>query len=188
MDVNGVVSCVDKNLTQCTISTNEYPFRCLQCEQDYYPNKNGLCERAMPISNCLVSDSNQTCARCSQGYVRSANKTSCDPLDFARPFDNSCSFLEIKTNPFCIQCKPGFFFSDLECVSCQNATTNKGCLQCDSSSLLACLICQPGFYQNSTGFCIQTELNDSSSAIGSQENCIGVFLSPLFIVMIIVLS
>lgn len=40
----GITNCVAKNIDNCLISTNVYPFSCSVCNTGYYPNKAGICE------------------------------------------------------------------------------------------------------------------------------------------------
>lgn len=156
---DGVTSCVDKNVPDCSISTSEYPFKCMLCNSGYYLTKGGNCRLSDLIPRCLIYYTKTTCAVCEQGSVLALDKKSCETTIHSSEIDPNCADSQLLESPMCVVCEPGYIMSGNECVKCKIQTLEKGCLWCDPNDQNTCLICRPEFYQNEQGECIvQTAL------------------------------
>jgi hypothetical protein len=158
--VGGNINCVSNILPNCANSTKEFPFRCLQCTGNYYPNDSGSCVQTLStIRNCIVYSSGSICAVCSKNSVLSPDGTICNSTFFASEVDPNCEENYYSTNPSCETCSFGYYFSSGVCIPCTSNSVSSGCYSCDPSNNTICLICSPGFYQNENMTCLRNKNN-----------------------------
>jgi hypothetical protein len=171
--VGANVNCVTTALSNCVNATTVFPFTCLQCSANYYPNSAGVCTLVPTmIANCLVYASATTCLVCSQNSVLGIDGTICNSTFYTRMVDPNCVQNFLVSTPQCSYCDFGFYFSNGACTACTSNTLASGCLACNPYNNSICLLCAPGFYQVANGTCIKgatsnqisnTSLNNSTS-------------------------
>ena len=160
-DTNGVISCVDKNVPNCDLSTNEFPFKCTQCKKGFYLGIDGNCAAAVVIQRCLVYDTVSTCTQCEPLSILAVDRKTCEDTKFVAFNDINCLDSQLLGTPLCSKCTPGSIFVNNACTACINNTYSSGCFTCDPANQANCLACRPGYSQNANGVC---------SALVSQRN------------------
>jgi hypothetical protein len=153
-DTNGVTSCVDKNVANCDISTNEFPFRCTVCKKDFFIGIDGTCSATTAINKCLFYDTSSTCTQCKQGYVLAVDRKSCTDTLYSAYNDVNCLDSQLLGTPVCSKCSTGSVFVNNACTSCINKTYADGCFTCDPANQATCFVCRPGYFQNQIGNCL----------------------------------
>ena len=162
-DTNGVTSCVDKNVPNCELSTNDFPFKCTQCKKGFYIGPDGECTAATTINNCLVYDSATTCTQCERLSLLAVDRKTCDDTKFAPFNDPNCLDSQILATPICSKCSPGSIFVNSACTACSNNTYENGCFSCDPTNQTNCFACKPGFYQSPDGNCLGSGLANTNT-------------------------
>ena len=183
---NGATSCVDKNVANCEISTNEFPFKCIQCKKDFYPVADGSCQVATAIDKCLIYDTANSCTLCDKAAVLSPDRKSCNATFFAGSVDLNCDSTYQLSTPICSTCNPGQIFANGTCTSCLEKTFVTGCFSCNPNNQSECFACKPGFYQTLYGACITTAPQEianntnSSTMIFSFLGLLSVLIGLIF--------
>ncbi len=99
---------------KCEISEDFFPFNCLVCEKDYYPD-NGECKEVLTdnlIKDCLINDSAETCSKCTPETVLSKDKKECyNKPDIISEIDPNCQISKI-VSPYCNVCNKGFIMGE----------------------------------------------------------------------------
>lgn len=154
--VNQITNCVFASASNCAIPTTVYPFSCLTCVTNYYPDYLGNCQLVgLIIQNCLYYDTNLTCRVCVSNTVLSVSKTACIQNTYSAYIDGNCLQSVLTGFPICAMCTFGSFFKNGTCSQCNATLLSNGCMSCDPNGENVCLICLPGYYQTSNMSCNQ---------------------------------
>ena len=165
-------SAVTTSTTSCVAATNkpncatidyQSPNNCTSCNVGYYLN-NGACTQATNIANCASYASATTCAQCTGSYALSVDKTTCVTNANVTAYeDANCNNNQLVSSPVCSRCGAGKYFVN---GACTGSCTQTGCLACGESSNSVCVICNTGYYQDSTGKCnpVSSDAQGGSSA------------------------
>jgi len=164
-DTNGVTSCVDKNVANCDISTNEFPFKCTVCKKGFFIGTDGTCSAATAINKCLLYDTSSTCTKCEQGSVLAVDRKSCQDTIYSAFNDANCLDSQLLGTPACSKCSPGSIFVNNACTACSNNTYTDGCFTCDPANQASCFVCRPGYYQNQVGKCLAISGNGTVTPV-----------------------
>ena len=155
----GLVSCTKIVIPNCEISNpivnKEGNFECKECYISFYINSEKTCT-AVPalISFCTIYDGPDECYFCLEGYVLSKDKRSCTKELAVTAFaDGNCENSNELVNPVCNTCKEGYYFLNINCVSCDEVLGD-GCLICDLKAKAECLLCKSGYYMDDKQNCI----------------------------------
>ena len=128
---------------ECHYDNNSQPI-CDKCEEGYYPDSNGICQRCYQTSisggYCYVCSVNQTeydrCS-CYSGYAKIGHsKCQSCPSGCAE-----CSYDKKTGDTKCLRCKTGYVLnSDNNCIDC-----GENCKYCqlDKNNNTICLSCYP---------------------------------------------
>lgn len=177
-DTNGITNCVDKNVANCDISTNEFPFKCTTCKKGFFLATDGTCAAATAINKCLLYDTATTCILCEALSVLAVDRKSCVETAFSAYNDANCVDSQVLGTPACSKCTPGSVFVNNVCTSCSNNTYTDGCFSCDPANQATCFSCRPGYYQTQAGKCvaISTIINNNGTTSSAMINTLfGLF-------------
>lgn len=157
------------NCLYCSSGTN-----CTTCNNTYYP-VNGLCKDCHESCEYCHDDTN-ACDECREKFYFNQDKrcvscpTHCNKCnstycficekDFysvdgvCTPCADVCSHCDGPTVDDCIECDPGFYFSESfsACYKCDDS-----CATCQSSG--SCTTCATGYYPGQYGGCYKCEMN-----------------------------
>ncbi len=179
--VTGVTSCVDKNVANCDISTNVFPFTCITCKKGFFLGTDGACAAATPIAKCLAYDSANTCTKCEPASVLTVDRKACNDTSFGAFLDANCDETQQLATPACSRCNPGSFFANNACSSCTNNTFANGCFSCDPNNQTACFACRPGYYQTQNGNCLSVNPAPVTNNTGSSASIVKLFSIVAFL-------
>lgn len=177
---NGVTNCVSANVPNCAvIDTSGTTPTCITCNAPYYADSAGVCQQApSPIANCQVYASNITCAVCSSGSVLNALATQCVINGFPTAVDPNCAQSAISATPLCAVCAFGYYFVNGTCQACSVASLSSGCWSCDPNNASTCLLCATGYYQTSTGSCVEIPVPQTNTTTNTTTTD-SVMLAPV---------
>lgn len=155
-DENGVRNCIKKEIPNCKLSADFFPFRCLICETGYYPNNDSCEEIEAIIEGCNVYDTRNTCSECNPGSVLTADGSSCitDSM-IIKLVDPNCFVSFLSQSNRCVKCQKGFLLNNNNnCIECSNNKLSSGCYVCNPYNQDKCMLCAQGFHQNKEGLCV----------------------------------
>ena len=105
---SSIRSCVQKNIVNCEISEEHYPFKCLRCDKDFYSDDAGVCQEVSTsdlINKCQTYADKDTCSECQEGTVLSFDGKMChNGTLYVLEMDQNCLINEI-IEPACNVCK-----------------------------------------------------------------------------------
>ena len=178
-----ITNCVPVEIQNCIKHSEEFPFRCLVCEKEFYPNNKGGCNRVNSrIGNCLYYESNIHCIQCLKGFVLSKDKRSCESR-YSKYLDPNCNSYKQLNNPICAQCNYGYYFKDGHCLSCTNNSIGNGCFTCNPYNENECLMCRSYFYMNNEGKCISSLTANDGGDLPNKSivfNALWIFLACVY--------
>lgn len=153
-----LLNCVQKNISNCSVSEDMEPFNCLVCSGDNYP-LNGVCTSvATKIENCIQYDSAGNCAVCSNRTALSLDKRGCDNSpDTVAQVDPNCVNSTLLDAPVCNTCQHGYYFKFGLCQPCDADIMENGCYNCDPYRPNKCLMCSSGYYMSAEGDCVNLD-------------------------------
>lgn len=151
---SGIKNCVEKNITKCIVSENFFPFICLTCAKDFFPEKGKCIEVLQTIKDCQIYQDGSKCLSCIEGTTLSADQKEClEDLTILALLDNQCKESKIG-DPQCMTCKKGYVMDEEgKCVACTNSKFENGCYNCNPTDQTLCIICAPGYYQTKDSEC-----------------------------------
>lgn len=139
------LNCVAKNKTNCLVSEDWAPFKCVQCENNFYVDttSEANCQAVKTlIEHCQEYESETICKKCAPGTALTADRTACLlNVQITSILDPNCSDSKITEKPNCQTCKWGHVFTYGLCMPCKQNTLNDGCLNCDPEDQTRCLLC-----------------------------------------------
>ena len=155
-DEDGIRNCVEKQVSKCVSSEEFFPFKCLVCAKEYFPNDGSCFEVATVIEFCNVYDSGNTCTTCQEGKTLTSDKQFCIDDDFVKTkVDFNCQYSFISAQSNCNKCEKGFIMTaDGVCEACTQSTLEDGCYVCNPHDQSKCVLCSPGFYQTKDFVCL----------------------------------
>ena len=167
---SGIKNCVEKNITKCVISENFYPFVCLTCAKDFYPDKGKCVEVLQTIKDCQIYIDGFKCLSCMEGTTLSSDKKEClEDLNILALLDPQCKESKIGV-PKCMTCKKGYIMDkEGNCVVCTQSKIEDGCYNCDPTNQNICIICAPGFYQTKESECKKSSDIQTGGEDGDKE-------------------
>ena len=132
-----------------TIEDSRY---CSRCYSGYYwDSKTNKCASVTsPVANCILHDSDKTCAECKPGYLLNTQSKLC--LKNIGDSLSNCSVGKTFTaeSSSCATCRPGYYLTKTGiCLKCNVSN----CAVCDSS-LDSCLICLSNFSMTTASKCL----------------------------------
>ena len=165
---DGRAVCFPKEVPFCALSEDFYPFRCLICQNKYYP-KHGICTRiTQNIDYCLIYDSATTCRFCDSSSTLSYDFKSCLLNSrFLKDVDLNCMYNSVVL-PICNTCEEAHYLEENQCKACELGI-DKGCAYCNPTNPKACLLCKAGFtFQQSTNTCTVEIIDDGEETISAR--------------------
>ncbi|KAL4482843.1 hypothetical protein ABPG74_018869 [Tetrahymena malaccensis] len=145
-DVNGFENvCWNCKVQNCAVCTKNYR-QCISCKDGYFL-KNNECNQCS-LSNCSKctydsSKDSELCSACQKGFQLVQGECV-----------KQCSNGYLVTQKECLNCSPGTFYSDNQCVKC-----SKYCLQCTGPHPSQCQQCQDNFVLEEGKGCITNEFD-----------------------------
>ena len=152
----GRVDCTEVLLENCELTSLENATRCALCNSGFYLDKDYQCQEVtQTVEFCIRYLNNGFCEKCDDNMALSEDFKSC----FASPTilsntDFHCNQAILLTHPVCVACNIGYYWEQGNCEPCGSLVPNLGCLLCDPSHNIDCLICMPGYFMNEKGDCI----------------------------------
>lgn len=169
--VGSATNCVNNTLPNCINSTTVYPFTCLQCGPNYYPNTAGVCTLVpTAIANCLIYATASTCLACTQNAVLSVDGLACNTTYFSSLVDPNCVQSTQTSTAQCSICAFGYYFSGGACTACSGNGLSSGCLSCNPYNNTICIACLPGYYQVANGTCYKASGNLNQTTSNNATN------------------
>ena len=154
--ISGINTCVVLNATNCLTYAQIYPYNCSSCTAGYGFNSSICSLLNTTISNCAIHLADGVCQFCSSGFAlfvnQTSNATSCLAIGSVTVSytDPNCDNWNYSPSGICMICGAGYVLQAGVCVA--NSLVNR-CLVNDYSNPNGCLVCQSGFFMNSTYFC-----------------------------------
>lgn len=155
----GNIDCTSNTVANCTVPTSTSPFTCVTCNNNYYPDTGVCTATSSSISNCVAYDTATTCIQCDVGYALSSDQLSC--LSSSSAFDAidpNCYDSYVESTPFCSSCDLGYYLSGASCVQCP---INNGCANCNPHDTSKCVMCESGYYHDTSGNCLLNALENA---------------------------
>ena len=187
-DLNtGYMNCLYKSTPNCDLSDDHFPFPCLKCNKFFYSDEGKCLSNEKFIPACDEYETSDTCSKCENEYILSYDHKKCltsEELGLT-PFE-SCENNEQTKYPLCDGCQFGYQFYKGQCLKCKTHTIETGCLYCEGIDVEICLVCKPGFYQNSDGDCVGGEavpIINPNMQIGDGLTRLGVLVLSAFITL-----
>ena len=179
----GLIQCEPFNKEHCKTFDQSGTNPCLECNHNYYINVEGNCVVASPIiENCLINSSIDECSTCEAGFALSIDKKSCLKTSL---FDNNCKVVNMPKDLDCSQCKPNYYFKNGLCEYL-GGVNSKGCFTHDFNDHNVCLICNEGYYMDSSLKCVEikTPIDNKEDEEDEQEGSFEEILRRLIFVII----
>ena len=177
-----ICSLTDQNCLDCSYSIEKQEFRCLECKDDYFVDKNGLCQKCG--DNCKKCTNENFCLECNEKYTVYPDGKCYDNIENCKIGVYSID----KQSPICKECDPYYYLnSENVCqicktkvwyVSCEKCHENSGDIICDKGSILtSCSYaflsgCNECLYKDSALRCTKCEEDSYSKYyISSDGKC-----------------
>lgn len=190
---NRIRDCISSTIVNC-LELNPMVGTCRVCDKNYYPKAFTCVIVPIPIANCRVAKIN-SCEVCDKGYIKTFNNDECILDTTVSTLESNCTDLRYSNNPVCTACKVSTLFSGSSCVICYTNETEKtaniGCRYCQPTERAKCLMCNSGYYMNSTGVCIVTPSTSGLSSINDDNydegtsvfTTLSILISVLFVII-----
>lgn len=154
------INCEYSAISGCEIAIGGTINTCQKCEagKALSNNKKSCNTPSVSIPNCQEYFTSDKCMVCDPGYIRSEDWADCVRIASS---DHNCANAVIGLDTICEQCKPGYNKNNEGiCAMCGGT----GCAVCGPEPL-KCLMCNKGYYMNTSNQCISKE----SGPISFQE-------------------
>ena len=161
-----LINCAEIALSDCEITNDRAPFKCIKCLKGFYPNIKGECQELTgSISMCSDYADENTCESCEGGSALSADGQTCvNEINVKLQIDRNCANSLILSMPQCVACDLGFYLRNGKCELCDNLRFN--CQVCDPFFPTECFICKSGYFQDVSGDCLEPAKGEEDTQEG----------------------
>ena len=119
-----ICSLTDPNCKECIYLKDKSEFKCLKCNEFYFKNENGLCEKREQ-DNCKNYSNKNFCLECKEGYTAYPDGICYENIENCKIGVYSIE----KNSAICIECNK-YYYADSDGI-CQKCETNIMFLSCE---------------------------------------------------------